>query len=175
MNKIAIPALMVATIMVAGIFAFAPVEQVSTTHALSGSGPIVSSVTSTILDDDSADTHTITYTFSDDALVYGMHIELGTTESSDNWDILTVTSKGLALNEDTAFGNPSVNVDIDYAWLQTSSFESIPLVLESGDTIVLAIAEEDTTDGATSETLTVTFTYTANDGTSISTSAVVVT
>jgi len=35
MNKIAIPALLVATIMVAGIFAFAPVEQASTVH-LSG-------------------------------------------------------------------------------------------------------------------------------------------
>jgi len=33
MNKIAIPALLVATIMVAGIFAFVPVEQASTVHA----------------------------------------------------------------------------------------------------------------------------------------------
>ena len=32
MNKIAIPALLVATVMVAGMFAFAPVEQASTVH-----------------------------------------------------------------------------------------------------------------------------------------------
>jgi len=35
MNKIAIPAILVATVMVAGMFAFAPVEQASTVH-LSG-------------------------------------------------------------------------------------------------------------------------------------------
>jgi len=32
MNKLAIPAILVAVIMVAGIFAFSPVEQASTVH-----------------------------------------------------------------------------------------------------------------------------------------------
>ena len=36
MNKIAIPTLLVATIMVAGMFAFAPVEQASTVHTTLG-------------------------------------------------------------------------------------------------------------------------------------------
>ena len=35
MNKIAIPALLVATVMVAGAFAFVPVEQASTVHTTS--------------------------------------------------------------------------------------------------------------------------------------------
>jgi len=38
MNKIAIPALLVATVMVAGMFAFAPVEQASTVHQSQASG-----------------------------------------------------------------------------------------------------------------------------------------
>ena len=37
MNKIAIPALLVATVMVAGMFAFAPVEQASTVHTTAAS------------------------------------------------------------------------------------------------------------------------------------------
>jgi hypothetical protein len=45
MNKIAIPAILVATVMVAGLFAFAPVEQASTVHdtilsGLSGSNEV---------------------------------------------------------------------------------------------------------------------------------------
>jgi len=175
MNKLTIPAILAATIMVAGIFAFMPVEQASTVHTISSSGLITEAETSTILDDASADTHTITYTFTDDVLVYGMLIELGTTESTDNYNILTVTVNGDALTQDAAFANPGANVDLDENWLQVNAFEQVPLAIASGNTIVLAIAEEDTTDGATDDILTVTFVYTANTGTTVSASAVVVT
>ena len=42
MNKIAIPAILVATVMVAGMFAFMPVEQASTVH-LSGTVTLAAS------------------------------------------------------------------------------------------------------------------------------------
>lgn len=45
MNKVAIPAMLVATVMVAGIFAFLPVEQASTVHT---SGTLVLSQNSNI-------------------------------------------------------------------------------------------------------------------------------
>ena len=69
MNKTLIPALLVATIMVAGAFAFAPVEQASTVH-LSGtvvSGTLTSSATATpiILEGATADDFETTITPTD--------------------------------------------------------------------------------------------------------------
>jgi len=175
MNKIAIPALLVATVMVAGIFAFVPVEQASTIHTTSSSGLITEVETSTILDDSSADTHTITYTFDSDSIVYGIHIALPTTESADNYDIASVTVNGAALLEDTTFTNPGANVDLDENWLQTYAHAQFPLHVEANDTIVIAIEEDDVNDGATDDTLTVTFVYSANTGATISSNTPVIT
>jgi len=51
MNKLAIPAILVATVMVAGLFAFAPVEQASTVHQ-SGVNTSVRDSVSITFDDD---------------------------------------------------------------------------------------------------------------------------
>jgi len=175
MNKIAIPALLVATIMVAGIFAFAPVEQASTVHTTTSSGLITEVETSIILDDGSANTHTITYTFNDDSIVYSMQIELGTTEITDNFDVDVITVNGVALNEDTGFSDPGADTDIDQQWLRQVATESVPLAIQSGNTITIEIQEDDTTNGATDETLTVTFVYASNFGATITASSVAVT
>jgi len=174
MNKIALPALLVATIMVVGIFAFAPVEQASTIHTTTSSGLITEVETSIILDDSSSDTHTVTYTFNDDALVYGMQIVIATTDTGDDYDIGAVTVNGATLIRDTVFANPAADADIDVQYLQTHSFESVPLAIESGNTITLAIEEDDSAAGGTSETLTVTFVYSANSDATISASAVII-
>jgi len=58
MKKFAIPALLVATVMVAGMFAFAPVEQASTVHASSTS--TLSTTTVALIADDMLELREIT-------------------------------------------------------------------------------------------------------------------
>ena len=73
MNKIAIPALLVATVMIAGAFAFVPVEQASTTHTSAGNSTVE---TLTFTDTDvTEDTDVYTLTCTGDALVQAVRVQ----------------------------------------------------------------------------------------------------
>jgi len=164
MNKLVIPASLVAIVMVAGMFAFAPVEQASTIHTISGSGLIVETDTVTLADGSGTSSSTVTLTFSDDALLYGLRIQVPTDDSTDDYDINTITANGLTLVEQNAFSDPGANTDIDIDWVL--DVLDTPVAITSGNTFTFVIDEDDTTDGA-DQTVTIIASYTANSATTI--------
>ncbi|MCH7648731.1 MAG: hypothetical protein IIA83_09010 [Thaumarchaeota archaeon] len=85
MNKIAIPAILAATVMIAGIFAFMPVEQATTVHT---SGTI------TIANDAITAAKIATDALTSDELADSFVTEIGTLDRGWNWHVLDDTSGG---------------------------------------------------------------------------------
>jgi len=171
MNKLTLPALLLGVVMIAGAFAFMPVQEATTVHTVSGNGLISETETATMLDDVNTNTHTVTFTFSDDALVYGMRVNVPTTDTADDYLVTAITANGLAVTASATITDPGVDVDLDQDLID---FTERPLAITGGNTITIAVDEDDTNDGA-DETMTFVFVYTANTGTTISASAAVVT
>jgi len=166
MNKLMIPAILVATVMVAGAFAFMPVEQAATVHTTiqaSTTDVIVDSGnTKTIADGVSTSTQTITLTFTGDAVVTSIKVSIP-AEGADSYDISGVTSRGIALIEHEVITAPGIGnaLSVD---LVVNHFGQ--LAVASGDTIVITVEELDTTDGADA-TATVDVIMLANSGASV--------
>jgi len=90
MNKITIPAILVATVMVAGAFAFMPVEQASTVHTtIQGTQQNLVALELTDTAFAVGDTYTIDCTT--DYAVLGLAINSGTTTAADT---VTVSAGG---------------------------------------------------------------------------------
>ena len=87
MNKIAIPALLVATIMVAGAFALMPVEQASTVHTTIG---VLNTATANDLDLPAAQTDIIDLTAGTD-IAHGTICASITEDVTNNDDALALT------------------------------------------------------------------------------------
>ena len=84
MNKLTIPAILVATVMVAGIFAFIPVEQASTVHSTTLG--TIQSVTVTDTDLETGDTLSVTCT--DTAILLSIAVDVeGSHAAGDALDI----------------------------------------------------------------------------------------
>jgi len=164
MNKIVIPALLVATVMVAGAFAFLPVEQASTIHTTTGAGLIGETETFTIPDGGSTDTHLLTLTFSDASIVHGLRINVPTDDTTDDYDISAVTANTLTVFEDGLFSDPGANTDIDIDWIIDTTFQ--PITVAAGNTIVITLEEDDTTDGA-DQTATIDVVYSSVSGATV--------
>ena len=94
MNKIAIPAILVATVMVAGMFAFAPVEQASTVHTTVSSDIIVFTETLT-LDAANTDNDTLDLT------------------CNQPFAVLAILFPDGADTADSLFGIDGVNISLD--------------------------------------------------------------
>ena len=141
MNKLTIPAILAATVMVAGIFAFMPVEQASTVHSTSGLSAIVESVTTatTAADQDILITCPTTST--------GCHIlEIYINESVGGGAVtfatIDATINGVAIV--TLVDNADLAVDGATALLP----EAGGITLGPGDTIELITTDGATNDGA---------------------------
>ena len=124
MNKLAIPAILAATVLVAGIFAFMPVEQVSTVHttlATADNTSLAGEVTdgSTTITSLSPGTVTRTYTYTTDEVskVLAIEVTADITSFTDAGDIVRVS--GLTLDgRDLNIGgaaNYNVNIGTDGA------------------------------------------------------------
>ena len=142
MNKLMIPAILAATVMVAGIFAFMPVEQASTVHTTSGLSAIVESVTTatTAADQDILITCPTTST--------GCHIlEVYINESTGTGvgvriDTIDATINGVAIA--ALIDNADLVVDGTTALLP----ELGGLSLGPGDTIELITSDGNTDNAA---------------------------
>jgi len=99
MNKLTIPTILVATVMVAGIFAFMPVEQASTVHTTIQLQTVIKSDT----DMDATDTIVLTCTqpFSVTSIVFetdnadatdDVSVKFDFDGSGTNWDSVTLSS-----------------------------------------------------------------------------------
>lgn len=81
MNKLTIPALLVATVMVAGAFAFLPVEQASTVHtSAAGQGFKVATVGTTDFDAGNI----VTLTCTSQSLIYEITVDVTGSLAADN-------------------------------------------------------------------------------------------
>jgi len=98
MNKIVFPALLVATIMVAGAFAFMPIEQASTVHTTATGGVVIETLTFTDTDlTEATDVYTLTCT--GDALVnaaYGLQLVAADGTTTDLTVAIGTTDTGAA-------------------------------------------------------------------------------
>jgi len=124
MNKLTIPAILVATVMVAGIFAFMPVEQASTVHTTLASGDntaVAGEVTdgSTTITSNDAGTSTRVYTYTTDEIAEVLAIEITAdiTAFTDAGDIVRVSAITLdGIDLDPANGAPfQVSIGTDGA------------------------------------------------------------
>jgi len=165
MTKFVIPSILAVTILIGGVFAFMPVEQASTVHTTiqaSTTDVIVDSGnTKTIADGVATSTQTITLTFTGDAVVTSIKVSIP-AEGADDYDISGVTSRGVALLESTAIVDPGPGTAISVDLMNNFG----QLAVASGDTIVITVLEEDTTDGADA-TATVDVVMLANSGASV--------
>ena len=141
MNKLTIPAILAATVMVAGIFAFMPVEQASTVHSTSGLSAIIESVTTltTATDQDILITCPATST--------GCHIlEVYIVETVGGGAATFATIDG-------TIGGAAIVALIDNADLAVNGATALlpelgGLSLGPGDTIELITTDGTTDDGA---------------------------
>jgi len=171
MNKIAIPAILVATVMVAGMFAFMPVEQASTVHT---SGDIVSDDVITTIDiDDGTDitnvggvgaTQTYTYSADEAVEIFGI-IVIGDmsafTDAGDLLEITDVTLDGVSIDVNDGVFPFTVSIGTDGGQTITDVFieladgnndiaymQGLLLVPETALAIVLDVTDVGANDGA---------------------------
>ena len=100
MNKLLIPALLVATVMVAGAFAFMPVQQASTVHTTIG---ILQSITQSQAEMDAGDEITLTCDgpFEVTSVIVDTMLGGGIDDNGDNVDLLLdVDGAGANWSED---------------------------------------------------------------------------
>ena len=100
MNKIAIPALLVATVMVAGAFAFLPVEQASTVHT-TAAGQGINSEELTDATPANGDTYGVTCTTDYTLLSVVIHADAGATDTGDERMTLIVGGENIVAATDT--------------------------------------------------------------------------
>ena len=97
MNKLTIPTILVATVMVAGMFAFMPVDQASTVHATSALATVeVLTFTDTYL---TTGTDVYTLTCTGDALVNNIYVQQLPANDGDTSDLtvsIGTTTSGAA-------------------------------------------------------------------------------
>jgi len=148
MNKIALPALLAATIMVAGAFAFMPVEQASTVHTSSSITIANDAITEAKIADDAIDTEHITAAFTTEL----QSVQIVATSTSDFSGTITCTATGasflvhynisaMADNEVITIGGTATAVDLVF----TEDFT---------DTTTGAAFLSGTVGGTTAETVT---------------------
>jgi len=97
MNKFAIPTILLATVMVAGMFAFAPVDQASTVHSTVGSTAILFELEKTLPSND--DDVSWTLDCGDGVMVTAIFVDNTATpddnESQFNWIDITLGGTSL--------------------------------------------------------------------------------
>ena len=133
MNKLTIPAILVATVMVAGAFAFMPVEQASTVHTTTALGS-VEVLELTDAAPAAADTYTVAC--DGDAVVLGITL-LAAAEGADAGDEdITITAGGeaVAAIDDVDAGQNRVQQALDVA------VDITAIGLDGGDDLVFTLA-----------------------------------
>jgi len=150
MNKIIIPSILVATILVAGIFAFMPIEQASSVHTtIQGTQQNLVALELTDADQDAGDLYTIDCTT--DYIVLGIAVNVVGTQTTDAND-LTVSA-----------GGEDVGVAFDFATVPGQELIGTAIAALAADNVVLtAGTETDTNDEITVVKVAV---LTSNDGT----------
>jgi len=166
MNKLTIPAILVATVMVAGIFAFMPVEQASTVHT-TAAGQGFKTATVGTADFDAGDIVTLTCTLQ--TLVYEITVDVTGSLAADNDYDINVDLDGLAgiLATDADFiATVHAGIPADLAFILTDEFISAaappisyPLVLQANGIIQFEDAVSDEAADGNDEDLQWTITY----------------
>ena len=152
MNKFLIPAILAATVLVAGVFALAPMEEASTVHTQIQASSVdlfVTTDTSTQGDTGGASTTNHDITCSDSVVFYAIEVNIPVNEAQDNYNLVTNTILLDARAPTNADVNPAANNAFDdelingAAGLGTGEFIS----LQSGNTLRVPIQETDANDG----------------------------
>ena len=155
MNKLTIPTILVATVMVAGIFAFIPVEQASTVHTTAaGSSTDLLALTTTPLN--AAATDTNTWTINSPFCVISISY-IPTTGSAAgtalNYGVPTIATN-LALAADNVMGDPgAIADDVTSGELLVANDADSPKVC--GTTTLVLVTTVGTGDAADSALWTV--------------------
>jgi len=165
MNKIAIPALLVATVMVAGAFAFVPVEQASTVHlSAEGQGFKTATVGTTDFDAGSI----VTLTCTQQTLVYEIIVDATGSLAADNdYDInVDVDGAGVQVVDANYIATVHAGAPADLAFILTDEVISAaqppisyPLVLQANGIIQFEDAVNDEAADGNDENLQWTVTY----------------
>jgi len=133
MNKLTIPAILVATVMVAGIFAFMPVEQASTVHTTGTTqGAVTTTTTFT-----AASTGDIIWTCGSAGGCVVQDIYL----TSDGTTILALTTLVVTTDAETLTvdGNAPDLATTGVTALVSGGEQLQPIVIPAGDTLTLTV------------------------------------
>jgi len=150
MNKLTIPVILVATVMVAGIFAFMPVQQASTVHTtIQATQQNLVVLELTDPDQDAADTYTINCTT--DYVVLGIVVHVAGTQTTDANDL------------QLSAGGENIGAVVIFVSGVAQELTGTGIAAVAADNVVLtAGAETDTNDEVTVVKAAV---LTSNDGT----------
>ena len=164
MNKIAIPALLVATVMVAGAFAFMPVEQASTVHTSAATTSLdtqlvrVASAACTIVDANGDGDCNISVNIAAGTPAIFRFIEVAAVEGADNGDDTFDYDALDAVNGVQNFVDPGVNVNDDKGLTAAVSDGGTPIIGSGAGTITGTLVQANT-DGGDVETIQVWMTF----------------
>jgi len=141
MNKFAIPAILVAVVMVAGLFAAMPIEQASTVHTTILAGTAEARLATFAGNDckDDLDDGTLTLTLdaaTDAALVIAIHYDSDTTSDGDDIIDLDLNVDGIEIVNSILFDAAPAITDTEIL----SQFDFGGGALVAGDEILLPMA-----------------------------------
>ena len=146
MNKLTIPAILVATVMIAGAFAFMPVQQASTVHTTIGLLQTFTATATNMAQDD-----VVAFDCNDEVIVYSIQIDSTDVSDADIVDLQIddgVTTS--VLDDDVNGASGGLTDTLSLAEISTADF---PIALASGDELQLDLS---TNDGGTTEDITIT-------------------
>jgi len=146
MNKLTIPTILVATVMVAGIFAFMPVEQASTVHTTIGLLQAVTATATDMVVDDVA-----AFDCTDEVIIYSIQVD--STDVSDTDVIALQIDDGVTTTVLDADVNGGGGGLTDTLSLDEFTAVEFPIALAAGDELQLDIT---TVDAGSTEDITIT-------------------
>jgi len=138
MNKLTIPAILVATVMVAGVFAFMPVEQASTVHTTIGTQQAVLGVIAA--DADGASTTTLTCDAPFEVTQITVQT-IGTIDAAEDVDVdhdLDGAGNNWTVDVDY-MNNVNVSDDENTVLLSSEIGETGPIIATTSGTVIVTL------------------------------------
>ena len=142
MNKLAIPAILTATIMVAGMFAFMPVEQASTVHTtLSAQTTGIACATEAVNLLATSNNDILTFTFTQPILIISIEMQGAANLAADTigFDAATIDGEDAILTLGLIDGE-TLDDDPDLNWVNEGPFTNSPIYV--GATLAITIDDD---------------------------------
>jgi len=149
-KKLTIPVILSATILIAGIFAFAPIENASSTHVETIASTVgLACATETVTLSAGIDGNAITLTYTPALQLLGLRVTINDSDDAIGFDALA-TVNGAEVQ--TAAVVESIDNEGDEILSQMDT--NVPLTLAAGGALVLTVDDDDGSDMESTDVIT---------------------